>query len=262
MSLLAFVAGTITLAGGTFVMGTEPSRVDALCQRFHTTHRDLFLAETPARRVTVAPFAIDRTEVTNAAFKDFVDRHGDWAPGRVSAERQNGDYLKHWTGGTFPSGAADVPVTYVTWWAGKAYCESSGNRLPTEAEWEFAARGGLPAAEFPWGDAPPDPKRANWAGTGIGAPTRVGRYAPNPYGLYDLAGNVWEFVEDPWTDDYSTSPASPLPQDRHVIRGGSFGGGPINLRVRYRDSHPAAGAGPHVGFRCVRDPNAARSAPR
>ncbi len=140
----------------------------------------------------------------------------------------------------------------MTWWAAKAYCEASGGRLPTEAEWEFAARGGLDGAEFPWGDEPPDPKRANWSGTGIDAPTRVGRFPPNRYGIYDLAGNVWEFVEDPWTDDYSTLPASPLPQERHVIRGGSFGGGPINLRVRYRDSHPAAGAGPHVGFRCVR----------
>jgi formylglycine-generating enzyme required for sulfatase activity len=252
MSFFVHVAGMVTLAGGAFVMGTDPSRVDALCRRFHTTHRDLFLAETPAHRVTVAPFAIDRTEVTNAAFKAFVDRHPEWAPGRVSPDRQNGDYLKHWTGGTFPPGAADVPVTYVTWWAAKAYCESSGNRLPTEAEWEFAARGGLEAAEFPWGDEPPDAKRANWAATGIGAPTRVARYAPNPYGLYDLAGNVWEFVEEAWADGYATPPASPSPQDRHVIRGGSFGAGPINLRVRYRDSHPAAGAGPHVGFRCAR----------
>jgi len=244
--------GVVVLAGGTFVMGTPASRVDELCRRYQTTHRDLFRAEVPAHRVTVAPFAIDRTEVTNAAFKAFVERHDEWAPGRAGAGRQNGDYLKHWTGGTFPSGAADLPVTYVTWWAAKAYCEASGGRLPTEAEWEFAARGGLDGPEFPWGDEPPDPKRANWSGTGIGAPTRVGRFPPNRYGIYDLAGNVWEFVEDPWTDDYSTLPASPLPQERHVIRGGSFGGGPINLRVRYRDSHPAAGAGPHVGFRCVR----------
>ena len=80
----------------------------------------------------------------------------------------------------------------------------------------------------------------------------MGRYRPNAYGLYDMAGNVWEFVEEPWSDDYSKTPPSPLPQDRHVIRGGSYGGGPINHRVRYRDSHPAGGAGPHVGFRCAR----------
>ena len=243
--------GMVRLAGGTFVMGTERSRVDALCRRFNTTHRDLFLPEVPAHRVTVAPFAIDRTEVTNAAFKAFVDRHGQWAPGRVGAERQNGDYLKHWTGGTFPAGAADLPVTYVTWWAARACCESYGKRLPTEAEWEFAARGGL-EAEFPWGDEPPDPARANWSATGIGAPTRVGRYPPNPYGLHDLAGNVWEFVANAWTSDYSTPPATPSSEDRRVIRGGSFAGAAINLRVRYRDSHPAVGAGPHVGFRCAR----------
>jgi formylglycine-generating enzyme required for sulfatase activity len=248
--------GMARLAGGTFVMGTDPSRVDGLCRRFGTTHRDLFLPEVPAHTVNLPPFSIDRTEVANVDFKTFVDSHPEWAPGRVPAERHNGDYLKHWRSGTFPSGAADVPVTYVTWWAAKAYCESSGNRLPTEAEWEFAARGGLASAEFPWGDEPPDARRANWSGTGLGAPTRVGRYRPNAYGLYDMAGNVWEFVEEPWTDDYSRTPPSPLPQDRHVIRGGSYGGGPINLRVRYRDSHPAGGAGPHVGFRCARSDNA------
>jgi len=71
-----------------------------------------------------------------------------------------------------------------------------------------------------------------------------------------MAGNVWEFVEESWTDDYSKTPPLPVPQDRHVIRGGSFGGSAINLRVRYRDSHPAGGAGPHVGFRCARSENA------
>ena len=233
-------------------MGTEPSRVNALCERYRTTHRDLFLPETPAHAVTVRPFSIDRSEVTNAAYSSFVDRHPEWAPGRVPADRQNGDYLKHWARGRFPPGAADLPVTYVTWWAATAYCESTGMRLPTEAEWEFAARGGLASAEFPWGDEAPDPTRANWAGTNLGAPTRVGSFPPNPYGLYDMAGNVWEFVQDTWTDRSGASPASAAPQDRHVIRGGSYGASPINLRVRYRDSHPAAGAGPHVGFRCAR----------
>ena len=101
----------VPLAGGTFVMGTEPARVEALCQRFHTTHRDLFLPEVPAHPVNVEHFSIDRTEVTNADFKMFIDRHPEWAPGRVGADLQNGDYLKHWRRGTFPPGAADVPVT-------------------------------------------------------------------------------------------------------------------------------------------------------
>src|SRR5207245_1516239 len=101
--------GMARLAGGTFTMGTQASRIDGLCRRFGTTHRDLFLPETPAHVVTLRPFLIDRKEVTNSEFKRFVDRHPEWAPGRPPAERQNGDYLKHWTGGGYPEGAAEAP---------------------------------------------------------------------------------------------------------------------------------------------------------
>ncbi|HEY2945184.1 MAG TPA: SUMF1/EgtB/PvdO family nonheme iron enzyme, partial [Vicinamibacteria bacterium] len=105
--------GMVSLPGGTFRMGTERAAIDGLCRRFGTTHRDLFLPEIPAHTVTLRPFSIDRTEVTNVDYEAFVERRPEWAPGRVAAESQNGDYLKHWKGGTFPSGAADVAVTYV-----------------------------------------------------------------------------------------------------------------------------------------------------
>ena len=120
--------------------------------------------------------------------------------------------------------------------------------MPSEAEWEFAAGRGLPA-EFPWGDAAPDTTNANWSGAKMGKPALVGSFPP-AHGLHDMAGNVWEFVADPWKDSYLDT-AKPSP-GRRVIRGGSFGGSPVNLRVRYRDSHPELGAGPHVGFRCAK----------
>jgi formylglycine-generating enzyme required for sulfatase activity len=163
----------------------------------------------------------------------------------------DGNYLKDWNGTDFPAGKGDAPVVWVSWYAASAYAKWAGKRLPSEAEWEFAAGGGR-AAEFPWGDAVPEASTANWLGAGIGRPTRVGSYAPNAAGLYDMSGNVWEFVADDWKDDYTPAPASVSSPDRKVIRGGSFGGSPINLRVRYRDSHPANGPGPHVGFRCAR----------
>ena len=216
--------GMVRLAGGTFTMGTNDAKIDELMKRFGTTRRELFAVETPAHEVTLQPFSLDRTEVTNADFNKWVPHA--YAPGE-----------------------AELPVTFITWTQASAYCQSMGKRLPSEAEWEFAAGGGR-VAEFPWGDAIPEASTANWQGAGIGKPARVGSYAPNAAGLYDMSGNVWEFVADTWSNGYTPGSASSL--DRKVIRGGSFGGSPINLRVRYRDSHPAKGPGPHVGFRCAR----------
>lgn len=242
-------SGMARISAGTFLMGTDASRVDGLMARFNTKRRELFLAEAPSRTVTLQPFSIDFTEVTNAAFEGFVHRNPEWARERMPSERHNGEYLKTWTGGSYPTTEGDLPVTFITWNAAVAYCESVGKRLPTEAEWEFAAgRGG--STEFPWGDDMPDRTKANWSGTGMGKPARVGSFPPDASGLYDMAGNVWEFVRDQWTDNYSGSAAES--KDRRVIRGGSFGASAVNLRVRYRDSHPEIGAGPHVGFRCAR----------
>lgn len=218
--------GMVRLAGGTFTMGTDAAKIDELMARFGTKRRELFAVEMPVHDVALQPFFIDRTEVTNGDFNQWMPKA--YAPGE-----------------------AGHPVTFITWMQANAYCESIGKRLPSEAEWEFAAGGGR-AAEFPWGDAVPQASTANWLGAGIGRPTRVGSYAPNAAGLYDMSGNVWEFVADDWKDDYTPAPASVSSPDRKVIRGGSFGGSPINLRVRYRDSHPANGPGPHVGFRCAR----------
>ena len=228
----------VRIAPATFTMGTDPSRVDVLTVRFGVKRRELFSAEVPARQVAVSAFFIDATEVTNAAFKRFVDDHPQWSRSQLPMDRHNGDYLKSWTAGSYPDGEADVPVTFVTWYAASAFCQAAGKRLPTDSEWELAAGGGG-AAEFPWGDQDPTPALANFSATGLGKPVRVGRF-PAIRGLYDMAGNVWEFVSDRWDEQ------------RYVIRGGSFGGSPVNLRVRYRDSHPALGAGPHVGFRCAR----------
>ena len=147
----------VRLAGGTFMMGTDASKVDALMARFGTKRREFFAAEMPTHVVTLRPFSIDRTEVTNADFNKWVSHA--YAPGE-----------------------ADLPVTFITWTQASAYCESTGKRLPSEAEWEFAAGGGR-VAEFPWGDAMPEASTANWQGAGIGKPARVGSYAPNAAGL-------------------------------------------------------------------------------
>jgi formylglycine-generating enzyme required for sulfatase activity len=270
----------IFIPTGTFRMGTEPEAIPRLQERFGCETADLFQAETPAHWVSVGSFYIDPYPVTNAQFKAFLDAVPAWRPDRIPDAFHNGEYLKHWQNNDFPPDQADHPVMYVSWYAAMAYAQWSNKRLPTEAEWEYAARGGQSNPEFPWGCEPPDPSRANFAASGYGGACPVGRHLPNPYGLYDLAGNVWEYCLDEWQPDfYSRSPRlNPLAGDfpsaglhsldaadppafrrlaaaRRVIRGGSWGAAPANLRVAYRDSHPASGAGNHVGFRCVRAAN-------
>jgi formylglycine-generating enzyme required for sulfatase activity len=221
-------ADTVLVKGGTFRMGSPASAVPDLKRRYQVSFPGVFEDEVPARAVTVAPFRMDRHEVTNARFAEFVKARPEWGA--------------HWKLGSIPAGQEQHPVAFVTWPAAQAFCEWAGGRLPTEAEWEFAARAGGDA-EFPWGDEPASPARANYGASGIGATRPVGSYAANPLGLFDLAGNVWEFTRDPWPDAKGSR--------RRAIRGGSFGGAPVNLRTRWRDSHEESNAVAFVGFRCA-----------
>jgi formylglycine-generating enzyme required for sulfatase activity len=245
----------VRIPGGAFAMGTDSAEIPALLERYHIQHPDLFTAEMPRRIVELRDFWLDRTEVTNSAYRDFLRHAPEWRKGGSAIVRTNGRYLEGWARDDFPAGAGNRPVAFVTWSAAEAYCASLGGRLPTEAEWEYAAHGGSTDAEFPWGSELPDSTRANWRGAKHGHPVDVASYPPNGYGLFDMAGNVWEFTADPYPVDPAAvrdTAARANLGERYVIRGGSFDGVPVNLRVRYRDSHPAGGAGPHVGFRCAR----------
>lgn len=249
--------GMVLLPGSTFEMGTDSSEVPGLLARFQTRREAFFAPELPRHEERVDSFWIDRAEVTNEEFARFLEANPEWAPSQIPSEFHNGEYLSHWSRGTYPESAAAHPVTYVSWYAAMAYCQWKGGRLPTEAEWEYAAGGSEGRGEFPWGDEMADTTRANYSASGIGHPTRVERYPPSEAGLYDMAGNVWEYTLDAWRDSYAEervlAPKGPAEvKSRRVIRGGSWGGAPINLRLRFRDSHPPEGAGSHVGFRCVR----------
>ena len=255
------------IPGGTFQMGTDASAVPDLLARFNVKRAEIFADEVPRHAVKVDPFYLDKYEVTNSDFKRFLDQHPQWEKSNISQQLHNGKYLEDWDGNKYPKEKGDYPIVFVSWYAAVAYCQSQGKRLPTEAEWEFAARGGLINRTFPWGDEPAEQSRANYSASGFGAATKVGSYKPNGYGLYDMGGNVWEFLADEWakypiTNETLTNPVAGGDlfykgesymnvKTRRVIRGGSWGGSPINLRVTYRDSHPVDGAGNHVGFRCA-----------
>ena len=243
---LAPASDMVRLGPATFSTGTDESEIVPLMTRYTDLPRDMFESELPRRAVQLGAYSIDRYEVTNAQYREFLLANPSWLSNASPAPKSNGSYLKDWSGSTYPAGESRHPVTYITWYSADAYCRWRGGRLPTEAEWEYAASGGLERPEFPWGDAPPKANSGNWGEAGIKHPTDVGRFPPNGYGLYDMAGNVWEYTADGWPDN----PAKPG-DIRYAIRGGSYGADVVNLRVRYRDSHPALGSGPHVGFRCA-----------
>ncbi|MDP1736605.1 MAG: formylglycine-generating enzyme family protein [Caulobacter sp.] len=274
-------AGEVALRGGTFLLGAKPEHDD----------------EGPPRRVTVAPFSIDRTEVTNAQFAAFViatgyvtlaERRPDPAlyPGVPAGKLKpsslvfvgaaglgSGDPALWWRvidgadwrhpegPGSGIAGRERHPVVQIGYEDALAYARWKGRDLPTEAEWEFAARAGLDGARYEWGDEKPGPgqPRANsWQGVfpavdtgddGYKARTApVGCYPASAFGLFDMTGNVWE-----WTRDWYGAPGDP--GRSHLIKGGSFLCAD-NFCYRYRPS--ARQPGPpdtgtsHVGFRTVK----------
>jgi formylglycine-generating enzyme required for sulfatase activity len=183
--------------------------------------------ETPRRIVTLEPYRIARTPVTNAQYARFVEETGQGWP---------------------PPGPGDLPVTYVTWDDAAAFCAWAGGRLPTEEEWEHAARGPDDRL-WPWGDEPPDASRAVFA-AGIGTQRPVGSVpaGASPFGVLDLAGNVAE-----WTDGrYDDGPA-------RAVRGGAFVDGADAIRCSARRPLLGAARDHYIGFRPVAAPGAGRA---
>ena len=204
--------------------------------------------ERPAHQVAVKPFFIDIYELTNQQDQEFVNKTGHAAP-------------EHWTRKQFPDGKGQLPVTNVSWDDANAYAKWAGKRLPTEAEWEFAARG-TDGRRYPWGNDWQDglanvgnPRNIGF-GFGLEGLTEVGKYkGASPYGLVDMVGNAWE-----WTaDKLAAYPGGHLPKDlprveNRVIRGGSFGSDKTS-GVTLRRGYPARGPFlyQNTGFRCVKD---------
>ena len=244
--------GMVLIPAGEFQMGSNDS--------------DASDNQKPVHTVYVDAFYMDKYEVTNAQYKKFVDANPQWRKDRIP-RNYNGRYLMHWNENSYPHGKGNHPVVYVSWYAAMAYAEWAGKRLPTEAEWEKAARGGLVGKKYPWGDSI-DSSRANYGGN-VGDTTSVGSYPPNGYGLYDMAGNVWEWCLDGYQEDfYAYSPyRNPIGgynsiavvinnftrvKSGRMARSGDWRADPKYLCVATR-----FGGGPtfllnFIGFRCAR----------
>ena len=222
--------------------------------------------EKPMHTVYIDAFYIDKDEVTNAQYKKFIDANPQWRKDRILRKYHDGDYLKHWNGNNYPPDKGKHPVVYVSWYAAMAYAGWSGKRLPTEAEWEKAARGGRYGRNYAWGNSL-DSNKANY-GERIGDTTVVGTYDMNGYGLYDMTGNVWEWCLDEYDSDfYSISPSrNPLSggavngilsnwrdvRSVRVLRGGSWASNAKFVRVSDRTRFTPRITNKARGFRCVK----------
>ncbi|MFJ4122822.1 formylglycine-generating enzyme family protein [[Kitasatospora] papulosa] len=278
--------GMVLLPGGVFLMGTEDPegfRADG---------------EGPVREVRVSPFRIDAHAVSNRRFAEFVS-----ATGHVTeAERFGWSYVfagflptalrrgagrpegtPWWCGvegarwdapegpGSGIEDRGDHPVVHVSWNDARAYSRWAGARLPTEAEWEYAARGGLEQARYPWGDelTPGGEHRCNiWQGRfptrntaedGYAGTAPADAYQPNGFGLYNMAGNVWEWCQDWWSTTHPagrrSDPRGPGAGDAKVMRGGSYlchRSYCNRYRVAARTRNTPDSTTGNLGFRCVR----------
>jgi formylglycine-generating enzyme required for sulfatase activity len=294
--------GMVWIAGGAFAMGSE----------------DFYPEEAPVREATVAGFWIDAHPVTNRAFAEFVEDTGFLTSAEIAPKAEDypdalpeqlvpaslvftptrgpvdlrdvsqwwryvhgADWRHPYGPDSSLDGLLDHPVVHVAWRDVEAYAKWADADLPTEAEWEFASRGGLAGAAYAWGDQlqPGDTPLANvWQGRfpfenlatdGWTRTSPAGAFPPNGYGLYDMIGNVWEWTSDWWSTHAlrterccglkdprvaSIDARDPCRIPRKVLKGGSHLCAP-NYCQRYRPAarhaHPVDTSTSHIGFRCV-----------
>jgi len=216
----------VDIPAGDFLMGSPETDPDA--------HLDEF----PQHRVYLDAYRISRYLVTNQQYARCV---------RAGICENPSPLIEN-------PAKADHPVVNVTWENARAFCNWNGARLPTEAEWEKAARGGLEGALYPWGDEI-DCNLANY-GDCVGGTSPVDSHAPNGYDIYDTAGNVWEWTADWWDGSYyrnspEDNPTGPADGEYRVIRGGAWGEETSSMRAAHRLFNLPSYPHDFIGFRCA-----------
>jgi sulfatase modifying factor 1 len=240
----AFDNSMVHVSAGEFIMGNDAGDPD----------------QRPQRRVYLDAFEIDKYEVTNVQYRRFIQ-----ATSREAPQIWPGRYVQFtgsaisldWQAGTYPVGQATYPVVMVNREDAATYCAWAGKRLPTEAEWEKAARG-TDGRTYPWGNTW-DASKANTGETGIGHPQAVGSYptGASPYEALDMLGNVWEWVADWYGRDYYSQAPDRNPQGPSVgwgsvQRGGSWHSSRQHVSTTFRNMTHCYAPNYRVGFRCAR----------
>ena len=220
------------ISAGLFTMGREGANPD----------------EQPTHQVSLTAFYIDRYEVTVAEYAKFLKSEVADPPVLWQEAREGKNQEK--------------PVLGVDWYDAAAYCRWAKKRLPTEAEWEKAARG-TDGRIYPWGNDPPTNIHANFgheAATGYAAVAKVGSFekGQSPYGIYELAGNVWEWVADRYDEHYyqhspEHNPRGPTTGPLRVVRGGAWNSSPTIIPAANRSANVPSARRSDVGFRCAKD---------
>jgi len=247
----------VYVPAGEFTMGSSADDASAACQKYYAKcDRNKFTDEEPPHQVDLAAFWIDKTEVTNGLYAKCV----------ADGACQKPTLLRSYTRSDYygSSEFEDYPVIYVDWNMANAYCSWADRRLPTEAEWEKAARG-VNGNIFPWGNESPNANLLNYnhdiENKTDDEVTKVGNYADGAsiYGALDLAGNVWEWVNDWYSESYyQSSPASnPLGPDtgeKRVLRGGAWNSIGVHFQSAFREKETIDYTGFDAGFRCAQVP--------
>lgn len=251
----------VLIPSGTHLMGSPPAQTAALIGKDARLSADFFEAEHPQHAVSLSAFYIDRYPVSNAQYAAFLAATGHPTPKYWRDTPQMGAEEP------FPVGAkhGTHPVVGVSYADALAYCKWAGKRLPTEAEWEKAARGGLISQNYPWGNAS-SRNHANtvgiWGKDTWHWTSPIGSFPPNGYGLYDMAGNVFEWCADWYAPDYyqrsqHENPQGPETGQTRVLRGGSWSNnlfGIYQLRCAYRFHARPETRNLTIGFRCAVTP--------
>jgi formylglycine-generating enzyme required for sulfatase activity len=259
------------IPAGEFEMGISVEQADRLIQQFISPDTDknpyIFYLETPARPVKISAYHLSKFEVTNAEYKQFVQDDGyqkkelwkalakssGWESVKRFIDQSGRPGPSTWKDGTYPVGKELHPVNGVSWYEATAYCSWKKMRLPSEAEWEYAARGS-DGRIFPWGNN--IETSLKWGTRQAAETTSVGSIAEDksPFGIMDLARNVAEWVFDSWSL-YPGSPfgvAEKLDTENGVLRGGMFVSLQHELRATRREKRSKWDRSPGLGFRCAK----------